>query len=187
MTQDWKSLYQTKQPPSHDSSAEEPDLSLGYSKQAMDHLLNPRNLGRIENWDGLGRFGDPSCGDSLEITIRLDGEDRITDIGFEVHACGGVIATSSMLTELAKGKTPVEAARITDDDVNRTLDGLPESKRHCSVLGVQALRLAILDSMVMRHCLSQGLVKDAQEYREKREQGRIKYDPDQFLKSGEIE
>jgi len=186
MTQDWKRLYEKKQAPIDEYETDERGSPIQYSEKAMDHFVNPRNVGRIENWDGFGCFGDPACGDSLEMTIRLK-QERIVEIGFMVYGCAGAIATSSMVTELAKGKTLSEAARIRDDDVIRALDGLPESKQHCSLLGVEALRLAIIDTMVMRHCISEGLVKDAQDYREKRQEGRLKYDPNQFLKGGRVE
>lgn len=186
MTQDWKSLYKKRKEPVEQCETDEEGGPIQYSDLAMDHFVNPRNVGRVENWDGLGVFGDPSCGDSLEMTIRLE-QDRIVEIGFMVYGCAGAIATSSMVTELAKGKTLVDAARIRDEDVIRALDGLPESKQHCSLLGVAALRLAIIDAMVMRHCVAEGLVKDESDYREKRQSGRLKYDPNRFLQGGRVE
>ncbi|NLH48989.1 MAG: iron-sulfur cluster assembly scaffold protein [Myxococcales bacterium] len=186
MTHDWKHLYQKSQEPAAAcSEADGPD-SLAYSPRVLDHFLNPRNVGRVEHWDGLGCFGDPSCGDSLEMTLRLEG-DRIVEIGFLVYGCAGVIATSSMVTELAKGRTLAEAACLTDEEVIHALDGLPEAKQHCSLLGIQALRLAIIDTMVMRQCLQEGLVQSAQEYRAKRQEGRLQYDPNLLLKDDLIE
>lgn len=119
---------------------------LFYNETVLAHFTNPRNVGKLSrrNTDGFALVGDPSCGDQMKLWIAVK-SDRITDIAFQSFGCPGAIATSSMLTELAKGKTVEEAKQITDDDVVEALGGIPERKRHCSLLGVQALQAAIED------------------------------------------
>lgn len=115
-----------------------------YTDRVIEHFLNPKNAGYISNPDGTGMIGDPSCGDYLRIYIIVK-DNRIFDIKFEILGCPAAIATSSALTELAKGKTLEEALKITDLDVVRDLGGLPDPKVHCSNLGAAALHLAIQD------------------------------------------
>ncbi|MEM0466414.1 MAG: Fe-S cluster assembly scaffold protein NifU [Candidatus Thermoplasmatota archaeon] len=117
---------------------------VGYSKKVMDHFMNPRNVGVIENPDGYGKVGNPVCGDVMEIFIKVH-NNIITDIKFRTFGCGSAIATSSMVTELAKGKTIDEALRLTRKDVADELDGLPPQKMHCSNLAADALHAAIKD------------------------------------------
>jgi len=106
--------------------------------------MNPRNMGRIENPDGVGRVGNPICGDLMEIMIKVE-NGRIKDIKFKTFGCAAAIATSSMITELAKGKTIEEAMKITRNDIADALEGLPPIKMHCSNLATDALREAIKD------------------------------------------
>ena len=115
-----------------------------YSDKVLDHFRNPRNVGEIENPDGVGVEGNPVCGDLMEIQIKVE-NDRIKDIKFKTFGCGSAIATSSMVTELAKGKTLDEAMTITRADVAKELDGLPPQKMHCSNLAADALHKAIED------------------------------------------
>ncbi|MGC9337158.1 MAG: Fe-S cluster assembly scaffold protein NifU [Candidatus Cloacimonadia bacterium] len=115
-----------------------------YSEKVMDHFRNPRNVGRIENPDGVGKVGNPICGDVMAIYIKVEG-DVITDIKFETFGCGAAIATSSMVTELVKGKTIEEALKITNKTVADALDGLPPIKMHCSLLAEEGLKAAIED------------------------------------------
>jgi len=110
----------------------------------MEHFTNPRNVGVIENPDGYGKVGNPVCGDLMEIYIKVK-DDIITDIKFKTFGCGSAIATSSMVTELAKGKHVDEANNITRNDVADELDGLPPQKMHCSNLAADALQAAIKD------------------------------------------
>ncbi len=117
---------------------------VGYSKKVMDHFVNPRNVGIIEKPDGYGKVGNPVCGDVMEIFIKVK-KDIITDIKFKTFGCGSAIATSSMITELAKGKHVDEALKITRKDVADELDGLPPQKMHCSNLAADALQEAIKD------------------------------------------
>lgn len=115
-----------------------------YSKKVMDHFLNPRNVGEIKHPDGHGKVGNPVCGDLMEMYIKIE-KEIITDIKFKTFGCGSAIATSSMVTELAIGKTIDEALKITRKDVADELDGLPSQKMHCSNLAADALHAAIED------------------------------------------
>ncbi|HGE70994.1 TPA: Fe-S cluster assembly scaffold protein NifU [Candidatus Poribacteria bacterium] len=115
-----------------------------YSEKVMDHFMNPRNVGELENPDGIGRVGNPTCGDIMEFQIKVE-NDRIADVKFKTFGCGAAIAVSSMVSELAKGKTLDEAMKITNRMVAKELDGLPKNKMHCSNLGADALHKAIID------------------------------------------
>jgi len=115
-----------------------------YSKKVMEHFKNPRNVGEIENADGVGEVGNPLCGDMMTIYLKVE-DDVIKDIKFKTFGCGAAIAVSSMLTEMAKGKTLAEAKKITNKDVAEALEGLPKNKLHCSNLGADALKRAIQD------------------------------------------
>jgi len=115
-----------------------------YSEKVMEHFRNPRNVGEISDADGIGTVGNPVCGDVMTIYIKIK-ENRITDIKFKTFGCGAAVATSSMITELAKGKTLNEAMKITRKDVADSLGGLPPIKMHCSNLAADALHEAIKD------------------------------------------
>ena len=119
---------------------------LFYNDAVIDHFSNPRNVGELpaEETDGFARIGDPGCGDEMKLWIRVR-EGRIEKIRFKSFGCPGTISTSSMLTVLAEGRTIEEAGRISDDDVVEALGGIPENKKHCSLLGVRALRTALED------------------------------------------
>jgi nitrogen fixation NifU-like protein len=119
-------------------------MAPAYSEKVLDHFRNPRNVGELKDPDGVGVEGNPVCGDLMEIHIKVE-DDRITDIRFKTFGCGSAIATSSMVTELAKGKTLDEALEITRQTVADELDGLPEQKMHCSNLAADALHRAIED------------------------------------------
>ncbi len=121
-----------------------PDVSSLYSEKVMDHFRNPRNVGELENPDGVGRAGNPICGDVMELQINVQ-DGIITDARFRTFGCGAAIATSSMATEMVKGKSITEALRITNKVVAEALDGLPAAKMHCSSLAEEALRTAIAD------------------------------------------
>lgn len=120
-----------------------------YSDRVMDHFMNPRNVGVIEDADGVGRTGNPVCGDLMEISVKIDG-DIISDIKFRTFGCGAAIATSSMATELIKGKTIDEALQLTNRAIAEALDGLPPIKMHCSVLAADALRSTLADYYTRR-------------------------------------
>lgn len=115
-----------------------------YSEKVMDHFMNPRNVGRIENADGVGKAGNPICGDIMAIYIKVK-DNVIVDIKFETFGCGAAIATSSMVTELVKQKTLEEALKVTNKIVAEALGGLPSVKMHCSLLAEDALKAAIED------------------------------------------
>jgi nitrogen fixation NifU-like protein len=115
-----------------------------YTEKVMDHFRNPRNMGEIKNPDGFGKVGNPKCGDVMAIYIKIK-DDKIIDIKFKTFGCTAAIATSSILTELVKGKKIDEALKITRDDVANELGGLPALKMHCSNLAADALKDAIKD------------------------------------------
>jgi len=113
-----------------------------YSSTVMDHFKSPRNVGEIQDANGIGEVGNPLCGDMMTIYLKIK-EERIDDIKFKTFGCGAAIAVSSMLTEMAKGKSLDEARKITNKDVAEALEGLPKNKLHCSNLGADALQKAI--------------------------------------------
>ncbi|HJX24503.1 MAG TPA: Fe-S cluster assembly scaffold protein NifU [Candidatus Bathyarchaeia archaeon] len=115
-----------------------------YSEKVMDHFRNPRNMGEIKDADGIGKVGNPVCGDLMWIYIKVK-DNRLEDIKFKTFGCGAAIATSSMITELARGKTLEEAMEITRQDVADALEGLPPVKMHCSNLAADGLHAAIQD------------------------------------------
>ena len=113
-----------------------------YSEKVMDHFMHPRNVGEIENADGIGEVGNPVCGDMMAFYIKVK-DNRLSDIKFKTFGCGAAIAVSSIVTEMGMGKTLEEARQITPDLVAKELEGLPKNKFHCSNLGAQALNKAI--------------------------------------------
>jgi len=115
-----------------------------YSEKVLEHFRNPRNMGRIENADGIGKVGNPICGDVMYIYIKVE-DNKIVDCKFETFGCAAAIATSSMVTEMVKGKTLEEALKITNKEVTEALDGLPPIKYHCSVLAEEGIKAAIED------------------------------------------
>ena len=115
-----------------------------YSAKVMDHFMHPRNVGEIENPDGVGEVGNPVCGDMMTFHIKVK-DNRLEDVKFKTFGCGAAIAVSSMVSEMAKGKTLEEAMKITPQSVATELEGLPKQKFHCSNLGAQALHKAIED------------------------------------------
>ena len=118
-----------------------------YTDLVMDHFSNPRNVGEIEDADGVGQIGNPVCGDVMRISIAV-ADDRISDIKFKTFGCGAAVATSSMVTEMVMGKSLKEAADISNKAVAEALGGLPANKMHCSNLAADALHLAIQDYLV---------------------------------------
>jgi nitrogen fixation NifU-like protein len=115
-----------------------------YSEKVMEHFTQPRNVGEIENADGVGEVGNAKCGDIMRMYLKIDG-DVISDVKFKTFGCGSAIASSSMATELIKGKTVKEAMELTNKAVADALDGLPPVKMHCSVLAEQAIKSALVD------------------------------------------
>ena len=114
-----------------------------YSEKVMDHFANPRNVGEIEDANAVGQVGNAKCGDIMKIYMDIDENEVIKDVKFKTFGCGAAIATSSMATELVKGKTVEEALKLTNKAVMEALDGLPPEKVHCSVLAEEAIRAAI--------------------------------------------
>lgn len=134
---DWRDLY----------SQEEPDSDFGYisyNETVIEHFMNPRNVGLIEDADGHGVVGDPTCGDYIEVSLRVEGE-KIADFKFLMSGCPAAIATSSIATELARGKTIEQALALTDNDVIVAAGGIPARKAHCSLLAIRGLHQAIQD------------------------------------------
>lgn len=115
-----------------------------YSEKVMDHFTHPRNVGVIEDADGVGEVGNAKCGDIMKIYLKIDG-DTITDVKFETFGCGSAIASSSMATEMIKGKSISEALELSNKAVAEALDGLPAHKMHCSVLAEEAIKAALKD------------------------------------------
>ena len=116
-----------------------------YSKKVMDYFMNPRNMGEIEDASGVGTVGNAKCGDIMRMYLKIDEDGIIRDVKFKTFGCGAAVATSSMATELIKGKTVEEALKITNKAVAEALDGLPPIKMHCSNLAEQAIKAAIED------------------------------------------
>ena len=115
-----------------------------YSEKVMDHFRNPRNVGVIEAADGVGEVGNPTCGDIMKIYLKIE-NDIIADVKFETFGCGSAIASSSMATEMIKGKSIADAMKLTNKAVSEALDGLPPHKMHCSVLAEEAIKKALKD------------------------------------------
>jgi len=124
------------------------EISSLYSKKVMDHFQKPHNMGKFENPSGVGRVGNPVCGDLMELQIMVEdknGQEYIKDAKFQTFGCGAAIATSSIMTDMIIGKTLAEATKVTNRAVTDALDGLPPVKRHCSVLAEEALENALKD------------------------------------------
>ncbi len=118
------------------------DMLGPYSEKVMDHFMNPRNMGEIKDADAVGTVGNPACGDVMRLYLKVS-DDKILDAKFKTFGCGAAIATSSMATEMIKGKTVDESLKITNEAVAEALDGLPANKMHCSVLAQEAIEAAI--------------------------------------------
>ena len=127
-----------------------------YSEKVMDHFMNPRNVGEIENADGVGEVGNPQCGDIMKIFLKIE-NDIIVDVKFKTFGCGSAIASSSMATELIKGKSIDEVVSLTNRAVVEALDDLPPKKIHCSVLAEDAIKMALMDYAKKNNLTIKGL------------------------------
>jgi nitrogen fixation NifU-like protein len=136
-----------------------------YSEKVMDHFMNPRNVGEIKDADGIGEEGNPICGDMMTFYIKVK-DNRLEDVKFQTFGCGAAVAVSSMVSEMAKGKTLEEAVKITPSLVAQELEGLPKNKYHCSNLGAQALRKAIRDYAQKKGIKIEGLEEKGEEHEE---------------------
>ena len=130
-----------------------------YTEKVMDHFTNPRNVGEIENASGVGTVGNAKCGDIMRIYLDIDENQIIQDVKFKTFGCGAAVATSSMATELVKGKTIEEAMKVTNKAVMEALDGLPPVKVHCSLLAEEAIHAALWDYAEKNGIVIEGLEK----------------------------
>lgn len=140
-----------------------------YSEKVMDHFNNPRNMGEIENPSGVGTVGNAKCGDIMRMYLDIDGQGVIQDVKFKTFGCGAAVATSSMATELVKGKTVQEALAVTNKAVMEALDGLPPVKVHCSLLAEEAIHAALWDYAQKNGIVIEGLEKPVADIGEKEE------------------
>ena len=144
-----------------------------YSEKVMDHFQNPRNVGEIDDASGVGTVGNAKCGDIMRIYLDIDDNQVIQDVKFKTFGCGAAVATSSMATELVKGKTVQEAMKVTNKAVMEALDGLPPVKVHCSLLAEEAIHAALWDYATKNNITIEGLEKpktDISEHEEDDEQ-----------------
>ncbi len=132
-------------------------MAMEYSEKVMDHFTNPRNVGTIENASGCGTVGNAVCGDIMRIYLDVDDDQIIRDVKFKTFGCGAAIATSSMATEMVKGKTVQQALEVTNKAVMEALDGLPKVKIHCSLLAEEAIHAALWDYAEKHHIKIEGL------------------------------
>ena len=130
-----------------------------YTAKVMDHFEHPRNVGEMENPSGMGTVGNPKCGDIMRIYLDIDDNQVIRDVKFKTFGCGAAVATSSMATEMVKGKTVQEAMKVTNKAVMEALDGLPPVKVHCSLLAEEAIHAALWDYAEKHHIVIEGLSK----------------------------
>ena len=141
-----------------------------YTEKVMDHFTNPRNVGEIENASGVGTVGNAKCGDIMRIYLDIDQEGIIQDVKFKTFGCGAAVATSSMATELVKGKSVNEALHITNKAVMEALDGLPPVKVHCSLLAEEAIHAALWDYAEKKGIVIEGLEKPKSDIHEGEEE-----------------
>ena len=144
-------------------------MSMLYSEKVMDHFSHPRNVGEIENADGVGEIGNAKCGDIMKMYLKID-NGIITDVKFKTFGCGAAVATSSMATELVKGKSIEEALQVTNKAVMEALDGLPPVKVHCSLLAEEAIHAALWDYAEKNGIVIEGLEKPKSDIHEGEEE-----------------
>lgn len=145
-----------------------------YSKKVIEHFKNPKKTGRLEDYHGIGQIGDPDCGDFVEMTIYVSADNqKVETIRYRIKGCPAAIATSSITAEIAEGMQIEDALKITEQQIVDALDGLPESKVHCSLLAVRSLQLAIQDAILKRLFRKAGLVKSDAEFEKIKAEGRL--------------
>ena len=140
-----------------------------YSEKVMDHFMNPRNVGEIENASGVGQVGNMKCGDIMKVYLQIE-DGKIIDAKFKTFGCGAAVATSSMATELVKGKSVEEAMQVTNKAVLEALDGLPPAKVHCSMLAEEAIHAALWDYAQKHHLVIEGLKEPKKDIHEDEEE-----------------
>ena len=141
-----------------------------YSEKVMDHFTNPRNVGEIENASGVGTVGNAKCGDIMRMYLDIDDNQIIREVKFKTFGCGAAVATSSMATEMVKGKSVQEALKVTNQAVMEALDGLPPVKVHCSLLAEEAIHAALWDYATKNHITIEGLERPVNDIAEKLEE-----------------
>lgn len=147
---------------------------LAYNEKVIEHFNNPRNIGFIKNYDGIGKIGDEDCGDFVEITIKISDDNQIVEaIKFRIKGCPASIATSSITAEMSEGKPIEDLLKLQDQDIVDALGGLPESKVHCSLLAVKGLHLAIQDAILKRLFIKGGIVKSIEEFEKLKAEGKL--------------
>ena len=140
-----------------------------YTEKVMDHFAHPRNMGEIKDANGVGMVGNAKCGDIMQMFLKVNDDGIIEDVGFKTFGCGAAVATSSMATELVKGKTVQEALLVTNKAVMEALDGLPPVKVHCSLLAEEAIHAALWDYAEKHHITIEGLEKPVSDISEHEE------------------
>jgi len=143
---------------------------MSYSEKVMEHFSNPRNMGEIENPSGVGTVGNAQCGDIMRVYLDIDGNDIVRDVKFKTFGCAAAVATSSMATELVKGKSIQDALKITNEAVCEALDGLPPVKVHCSLLAEEAIHAALWDYAEKNGITIEGLEKPKTDIHEEEEE-----------------
>lgn len=145
-----------------------------YSDKVMQHFNAPHNCGHLDDYHGIGQIGDPGCGDSVEVTIHISADNqKVEKVRYRVKGCPAAIATTSITSVIAEGMQIEDALKITDEQIVEALDGLPESKIHCSLLAVRALQLAIQDAILKRLFRKAGIVSSDAEFEQLKKAGRL--------------
>ncbi len=145
-----------------------------YSDKVMQHFNSPQNCGHLDNYHGIGRIGDPDCGDFVEMTIQVSEDNqKVEKIRYRIKGCPAAIATTSVTSVIAEGMQIEDALKITDNQIVEALDGLPENKIHCSLLAVRALQLAIQDAILKRLFRKAGIVSSDEEFEQLKKDGRL--------------
>lgn len=147
---------------------------MNYSEKVMEHFNHPRNVGHLDDYHGIGKIGDSGCGDFVEVTIHISADNQIVEkVRYRIKGCPAAIATSSITAELAEGMTVELALKLSDNDIVEALDGLPESKVHCSLLAVRGLQLAIQDAILKRLFKKAGIVQSDAEFEKLKAEGKL--------------